>query len=145
VQAIAACADAFVTPPIANIGNRGILTAAKRVPGWFDRVADPARDLPTIAMLMERAGTGGALFRTLYRDFLAECLELGLPEQPTRRIAEGRDRFAEAALLWTRVAGLIEAAGTTGDRGQLDEAGRHLKDIAAIETDAMSALRTLAS
>lgn len=145
VPAIADCAEAFLTPPIANIGNRGILTAAKRVPGWFERVADPARDLPTIAMLMERAGTGGALFRNLYRDFLAECAGLGLPEDVTRRLEEGRDGYAESARQWTRVAGLIETAGRTGDREPLAEAGRLLKDIAAIETDAMSAMRSLAS
>ncbi|MDN4596754.1 BtrH N-terminal domain-containing protein [Leifsonia virtsii] len=143
--AIADCAEAFLTPPIANIGNRGILTAAKRVPGWFERVADPASDLPTIAMLMERAGTGGALFRNLYRDFLAECVGLGLPEDITRRIAEGRDGYAESAVLWTRVAALIDAAGRAGDPEPLAEAGRRLKDIAAIETDAMSTLRSLAS
>jgi hypothetical protein len=141
--AIARCAEAFLTPPIANIGNRGILTAAKRVPGWFERVADPARDLPTIAMLMERAGTGGALFRNLYRDFLAECQQLGLPDTVTRRIAEGRDGFAEAATLWTRVAALIESAGTSGDREPLAEAGRRLKEIAAVETAAMSELRAV--
>ncbi|MEN0083431.1 MAG: DUF4872 domain-containing protein [Leifsonia sp.] len=142
--AIADCAEAFLTPPIANIGHRGILTAAKRVPGWFERVADPASDLPTIAMLMERAGTGGALFRNLYRDFLAECVGLGLPEDITRRIAEGRDGYAESAVLWTRVAALIDAAGRVRDPEPLAEAGRRLKDIAAIETDAMSTLRSLA-
>lgn len=143
--AIADCAEAFLTPPIANIGNRGILTAAKRVPGWFGRVADPASDLPTIAMLMERAGTGGALFRNVYRDFLSECVGLGLPEDVTRRIAEGRDGYAESARLWTRVAALVDTAGRSGDSEPLTEAGRSLKDIAAIETDAMSTLRSPAS
>ncbi|MEE1751083.1 DUF4872 domain-containing protein, partial [Streptomyces sp. SP18CS02] len=36
----------------------------------------PWEDLPRAAVLMERAGTGGALFRNLYRDFLAECAQL---------------------------------------------------------------------
>lgn len=145
VPAIVQCAEAFLTPPIANIGNRGIVTAAKRVPGWYERVADPGRGLPTIAMLMERAGTGGALFRNLYRDFLSECLSLGLPDAATRRIAEGRDGFAKSATLWTQVARLVEAAGTSGDAAPLVEAGRSLKDIAAIETAAMSALSALRS
>lgn len=34
VPAITACAAAFVSPPIANLGNRGIRTAAKRVLTW---------------------------------------------------------------------------------------------------------------
>lgn len=62
-SAIATCAEEFLAPPIANLGNRGIRTAAKRILTWFERVEEPQRDLATIAMIMERAGTGGALFR----------------------------------------------------------------------------------
>ncbi|HZX05226.1 BtrH N-terminal domain-containing protein, partial [Kribbella sp.] len=76
VPAIGACAEAFLNPPIANLGYRGIEKAAKLVPGWLDRTDDPGRDLPQAALLMEKAGTGGALFRNLYRDFLGECAEV---------------------------------------------------------------------
>src|SRR6185503_3736426 len=71
--AIGANAAAFLDPPIANLGHRGIGKAAKLVTTWLTRSADPARDLPLAATLMERGGTGGALFRAMYRDFLAEC------------------------------------------------------------------------
>lgn len=143
LPAIAACAEEFVTPPIANIGDRGIRTAARRVPSWFERVEDPGRDLPAIAALMERGGTGGALFRNLYRDFLTEALAFDLDRQAAATVESGRDRFAESALLWSRVAALIQEAGDRGDRGRLVEAGRTLEDIAAIETAAMTSLRSL--
>ena len=143
VPAITECAEAFLAPPIANLGSRGIRTAAARVRTWFDRVEDPGRDLAVIAMTMERAGTGGALFRNVYRDFLAECRELLDDETSANLVGRGRDLFAESAVLWTEVAGLIQEAGATGDPDHLARAGRLLEDIATIETSAMTALSSL--
>ncbi|MGV8885978.1 MAG: BtrH N-terminal domain-containing protein [Microbacteriaceae bacterium] len=143
VEAIISCADEFLTPPIANVGHRGIHTAATRILSWFDRVADPHRDLAVIAMLMERAGTGGALFRNLYRDFLDECQTLLGDDSRADRVEEGKELFAEAAVLWTEVATLIEKAGATGDRDSLVQASHLLKRIAVIETSAMTILRSL--
>lgn len=142
VPAITACAQDFLQPPIANLGHRGIRTASRRVPWWFDRVEDPRRDLAVIASLMERAGTGGALFRNLYRDFLTECLDLLGDTPATILVARGRDLFTESAMLWTTTAHLIERAGTTGSQEYLATAGQLLEQIAAIETAAMSSLRS---
>lgn len=144
LQATAACAREFVSPPIANLGHRGIRTAAVRVRSLLERVEDPPRDLATMATLMERAGTGGALFRNLYRDFLTEVHELLPAGDTASAIAAGRDAFAESALRWTEVARLLERAGATGDQEHLAEASRNLEKIADLETSAMSALRTVA-
>lgn len=144
LQATAACAREFLAPPIANLGHRGIRTAAVRVRSLFGRVEDPPQDLATMATLMERAGTGGALFRNLYRDFLTEIHELLPAGDNATAIATGRDAFAESALLWTDVARLLERAGATGDQKHLAEASRELEKIADLETAAMSALRTVA-
>lgn len=145
VPAITACAEDFLHPPIANLGHRGIRTASRRLPSWFDRVENPGPDLPLIATLMERAGTGGALFRNLYRDFLTECLDL--LEDPTAidLVQRGRDLFAESAVLWTATARLIERAGATGNPEYLSAASQRLERIAAIETDAMSSLGSLST
>ncbi len=143
VPAIVACAEEFLAPPIANVGGRGIRTASRRVQSWFDRVEDPGRDLAVIATLMERAGTGGALFRNLYRDFLTECLDLLDDTTTASLVQRGRDLFAESALLWTRTADLIELAGTSEKPVHLSEASRQLEHIAAIETSAMTVLRAL--
>lgn len=144
IPAITACAEDFLAPPIANLGYRGIRTAAKRVQSWFARVEDPGRDLAVIAMMMERAGTGGALFRNLYRDFLTECQGLLEGEQGADLVEQGRDLFAESALLWTSVAELIEHAGATGTPEHLAWASQRLDDIATIETSAMTTLSSLA-
>lgn len=116
----------FLHPPIANLGGRGILTAARRVRSWGERAQDPARDLPEVAMLMERAGTGGALFRTLYRDFLTECVGLLEDAAAASAVAEARELFAASARRWTSTAEHIERAGRSGDPDHLDEASREM-------------------
>jgi hypothetical protein len=141
IPAIKDCADAFLAPPIANLGHRGIEKAGKRVPGWLLRAGEPQRDLPQAALLMEKGGTGGALFRVLYRDFLDEC---------TRLIDDGNLRaghrlYAEAAALWTDVSTLITKAGESGDAGHLERAGVILHDLSRIEKDAMQLLRRCAA
>ncbi|MGI5350663.1 BtrH N-terminal domain-containing protein [Streptomyces sp. CA-250714] len=139
VPAITACADAFLNPPIANLGHRGIEKAGKLVRTWLQRADDPQRDLPQAALLMEQAGTGGALFRNLYRDFLAECAEL----LDSSHLRTGHSLYAEAATLWTQVAALITEAGESGNAQCLTEAGTLLCDLSRIEREAMQALSRL--
>lgn len=145
ISAITVCAEEFLAPPISNLGHRGIRLTATRIRTWLDRVEEPGRDLAMIATLMERAGTGGALFRNLYRDFLTECHGLLAGEPCAELVAQGRDLFAESALLWTSVAELVDRAGATGDTEHLCHASRRLDEIAEIETSAMTALRSLPS
>ncbi|MER5648093.1 BtrH N-terminal domain-containing protein [Streptosporangium sp. NPDC002524] len=139
IPAIKDCADAFLTAPIANLGHRGIEKAGKKVPGWLLRAGEPRRDLPQAALLMEKGGTGGALFRALYRDFLDECT--GLIDNDGLRT--GHRLYAEAAALWTDVSTLIEKAGESGDAEYLEQAGVILHDLSRIEKDAMQVLRQL--
>ncbi|MFG2004753.1 BtrH N-terminal domain-containing protein [Spirillospora sp. NPDC048911] len=148
VPAITACADAFLNPPIANLGHRGVEKAGKLVRTWLQRTDDPRRDLPQAALLMEKAGTGGALFRNLYRDFLAECVQLvdsgDLPVDGSH-LRTGHGLYVEAAALWTDVAALITKAGESGDAQCLEQAGTTLGDLARIEREAMRALSRLAA
>ncbi|MEU6304403.1 BtrH N-terminal domain-containing protein [Streptomyces chartreusis] len=139
IPAIKTCADAFLNPPIANLGHRGIEKTAKQVPKWLQRSDNPQEDLTLAAVLMERAGTGGALFRNLYRDFLGECAQL----IDSSHLRTGHSLYTEAATLWTRVAALIAAAGESGDAKNLAEAGSILHELSRIERDAMQALSLL--
>ncbi|MEW2586943.1 BtrH N-terminal domain-containing protein [Streptomyces virginiae] len=141
IPAISACAEAFLNPPIANLGHRGIDKAAKLVRTWLQRTENPQRDLPQAAVLMEKAGTGGALFRNLYRDFLAECAHL----LESHHLRTGHRLYAEAALLWTGAAALIKEAGEKGDARHLARAGSVLGDLARVEREAMHALSCLES
>lgn len=139
IPAITACADAFLDPPIANLGHRGIEKAGKRVRTWLQRTDDPQRDLTQAALLMEKAGTGGALFRNLYRDFLAECTQ----QVDSGHLRTGHRLYAEAATLWTEAAALITQAGASGDPKYLVQAGTLLSDLSRVEREAMQALSRL--
>ncbi|CAM04098.1 butirosin biosynthesis protein H-like [Saccharopolyspora erythraea NRRL 2338] len=139
IPAITACAEAFLNPPIANLGHRGIEKAGKLVRTWLQRTDSPQRDLPQAALLMEKAGTGGALFRNLYRDFLAESAEL----VDSRHMRTGHRLYTEAATLWTETAALIAKAGESGDVEDLVRAGTVLGDLSRVEREAMQALSCL--
>ncbi|RMB84958.1 BtrH N-terminal domain-containing protein [Streptomyces shenzhenensis] len=139
VPAITACADAFLDPPIANLGHRGIGKAGRLVRTWLQRTDAPQRDLPQAADLMEKAGTGGALFRNLYSDFLAECTQ----QLDSSHLRAGHGLYAEAATLWTEVAALIAKAGETGSAQCLAQAGAILRDLSRTEHEAMRALSRL--
>ena len=139
VPAIKTCAETFLNPPIANLGHRGIEKTAKQVPNWLHRSKNPREDLPLAATLMERAGTGGALFRNLYRDFLAESSDL----IDSTHLRTGHTLYAEAATLWTQVATLITTAGESADPQYLTQAGSILHDLSRIEREAMQALSLL--
>ncbi|MEV0185114.1 BtrH N-terminal domain-containing protein [Streptomyces sp. NPDC050625] len=141
IPAVTACADAFLNPPIANLGHRGIEKAGKRIRTWLQRTDNPQRDLPQAALMMEKAGTGGALFRNLYRDFLAECGRL----LDSGHLRTGHRLYAEAAILWTEAAALITQAGEAGDAQCLERAGTVLCDLSRIEHDAMQALSRLST
>ncbi|RKN40045.1 BtrH N-terminal domain-containing protein [Streptomyces hoynatensis] len=141
VPAITACAGSFLNPPIANLGHRGIDKAGRLVRTWLQRTDDPGRDLPQAALLMEKGGTGGALFRNLYRDFLAACTDL----LDSGHLRTGHRLYAEAAGLWPEVAALIAQAGTSGDADCLERAGTLLGELSRLEREAMQALSRLGS
>ncbi|MCW3819874.1 BtrH N-terminal domain-containing protein [Micromonospora sp. DR5-3] len=129
-------AHAFLNPPIANLGHSGIAKAARQVARWLDRSNDPSLDLPLAASLMERGGTGGALFRAMYRDFLAECATI--VDDDNLRL--GHQLYAEIAPLWTEVAHHITAAGEAGVPDHLTRASAILTELADRERHAMQIL-----
>ncbi|MFR9779950.1 BtrH N-terminal domain-containing protein [Micromonospora sp. MS34] len=132
-------ATAFLNPPIANLGHRGIAKAARQVTRWLDRSTNPSHDLPLAATLMERGGTGGALFRNMYRDFLAECATI--VDDETVRL--GHQMYAEIAPLWTNVSQHLTAAGETSDPDHLTRASALLTELADRERRAMQILTAI--
>ncbi len=132
-SAIARNAREFLKPPIANFGYKGILRAGTEVQKWFRGSSDPRRDFCTTALLMERAGTGGALFRNFYRDFLLESARL-LRSEPLRVAA---DRYRSIAEQWTEVADLFDRAGKTGLEGHIERAATLLVELSDREQRAL--------
>jgi hypothetical protein len=135
--AIRANASAYLSPPFQGASYSGIRKLAKSLPGWLELAQQPREDLKLAALLMEKAGTGGSLFRNFYRDFLLEARD-HLGAKPELKLAHGK--FAESATEWAAVAQAIEAAGRDGDAAPLRDAAARCGRIADLEVDAMTAL-----
>jgi Domain of unknown function (DUF4872) len=87
-------------------------------------------------MIMERAGTGGALFRNLYRDFLKESHEL----TGEKAIGEAYEAFTGVAGSWSEVIALFEKVAETGEREYVLQASEKLKVLAEEEKRAVQIL-----
>jgi hypothetical protein len=92
----------------------------------------------TTAMLMEKGGTGGALFRNLYRDFLRESYEL----LKLDKLKKGHEEFVEIASLWTSVSQLFEKVSQTKDFKYIQQASDILKTISEKEKKTMELLHS---
>lgn len=139
VTAIRNNAKDYLNPPITNIGYKGILKTSSEISKWYKTSKDIEGDFKTTAMLMEKAGTGGALFRNLYRDFLKEShniLELD-------KLKIGYEAFEEIAVLWTYISDLFEKVSQTKDYKYIQQAATVLKTIAEKEKKAMEILATI--
>ncbi|WP_028776355.1 BtrH N-terminal domain-containing protein [Shimazuella kribbensis] len=126
----------YLNPPIRNIGNKGIVKMSDEILKWPSRSNNIEHDLCLTALLMERAGTGGALFRNLYRDFLKECVDL--MEDP--KIEQAYRMFTEIAPMWVSVSDSIDRTGRTGNQQELQQASKLLLEIADKERTAMELL-----
>ncbi|WP_093174491.1 BtrH N-terminal domain-containing protein [Sinosporangium album] len=134
-EAIKRNAHAFLEPPITNLGHKGIAKAARQMRGWTDR--DPAAIARTAA-IMEYGGTGGALFRNMYRDFLGECA--ALVDDPA--VHEGHHLYGEIAKLWTEA--IAEIAAAAENPARLTRASDMLAELSRREHDAMRVLAQVA-
>ena len=133
LQAMQRNAAEYLNPPIQNIGYKGIIKTAMEIKNWF-RNEKMVPEFSTLALLMEKAGTGGALFRNLYRDFLKESYEmLGVKE-----LEVVYQLFCEIANQWTYVSSLFDEAGKSGNIRLIDQASEVLHNLATLEKDAMA-------
>ena len=136
-KAVHGIAQEFLNPPMKCFGYPGISKLGHEMLKWLDDAAIAGKDLHDQADMMENGGTGGAIFRNFFRDFLYECLEY-LPNNTG--IKRAADLYGEAASNWTETAGLIKKAGTTFERKYLKEASGICIQTSSIEKEAMEAL-----
>lgn len=139
LSAIKNNATDYLNPPISNIGYKGILKTSTEVIKWFKTSDNLEKDFKMTAMLMEKAGTGGAIFRNLYRDFLAESYEILQLEE----LNIAHEAFVEIAARWTQVAQLFEKISQTKELQYAMEASAILKELSNKEKQAMEGLLQL--
>ncbi len=129
----------YLNPPITNAGYKGILKTSTEIIKWFHTSKNIENEFSQAAILMEKAGTGGALFRNLYRDFLKESYELLQLDQ----LKTGYKEFSEIAALWTTLSRLFEKVSQTKEMESIQQASAILKIIAHKEKKTMEILGTL--
>lgn len=127
----------YLNPPINNISYKGIAKTATEIKKWFKNSKDLKGDFQTTSMLMERAGTGGSIFRNLYRDFLKESYELLKIEE----IKYAHNDFKEIAKLWKNVSDLFHKVGETSYIRYINEASEILLELSEKERIAMEKLK----
>ena len=129
-------ANEYINPPINNIGYKGIFKTSKEIYKWFDTTTDIEGDFSASAMIMEKAGTGGALFRNLYRDFLKESYEL----LQLDILKQAHLEFIEIANLWTQISNLFLKVSETKDKKYIGQASEILKQLSVKEKTIMENL-----
>ncbi len=136
IAAIRSNTKAYLNPPIKNLSYKGIDKASREIITWFDNSKDVKTEFATSAMIMERAGTGGALFRNLYRDFLKEAYEL----TGNTSIDEAHNAVVAIAQGWSEVIAFFEKVAKTGERAYVLQASDKLKALAEEERRAAQLL-----
>ncbi len=140
VQSVQVIADGFLNPPLKCFGYKGIEKLGMEMLKWLEVTPNPKKDLSDQAELMESGGTGGAIFRNFFRDFLYECLEY-FPGN--LEIIKAADLYKQAAINWSLIAGLIVKAGDSNENKYLEEASQICMETALIEKEAMELLYSL--
>lgn len=129
----------YLNPPITNIGYKGILKTSTEIVKWFYSSKDIENEFKLASRIMEKAGTGGALFRNLYRDFLKESYDLLQIEL----LKTGYENFTVIANLWTTVSDLFIKVSETKDFKYIQQAADILKTISEKEKTTMEVLASL--
>lgn len=136
LKAVKSNAQAYLAPPFKGANFQGIDKLSQSLPRWLEVAKEPANDLALVALLMERAGTGGSIFRNFYRDFLSESAEI----VKSAEIRKGCSLFTEIASQWLEVAELLEETSKTLNPTSLNQASQICRRIASAEVEAMRVL-----
>jgi hypothetical protein len=126
----------FLNPPIKNIGYKGILKTSVEIKKWFKNCKNIEHEFSTTAMLMERAGTGGALFRNFYRDFLKESYDILKKEE----LKTAYKLFIEISNNWLEVSSLFNKIAQTENIIYINKASEILIKLSEQEKNAMELL-----
>ncbi len=131
-------AKTFLNPPIKNLYFKGMLKTSKEIFNWFNSSKNIEEEFKTSAMLMERAGTGGSLFRNLYRDFIKESSELLKTESLNKISME----YAHIAKQWKNIADMFVEIAETENIQIVQQASELLVELSQLEKTAMEHLAT---
>jgi hypothetical protein len=129
-QAIREVTTGMLKPPVANLGVKGIRTAAERIVKWPTIMSED--DLRyacfnVFVFIDAKGGSGGGIFRYMYGRFLKEAARI-VHDERLSRVGEEVHAIGDQ---WQRVALTLEEAYRATDPSiQIPEAGQLIRDIA---------------
>ncbi len=130
---------AYLNPPIPDIHYKNILKAGTVLKKKFKSSKQVKYEFQNLAIMMEKSGTGGAMFRNLYSDFL----KAGAKLLNNSVIAEAHYSFISIANSWTEVAHLLYMAGETKDIKYVYQAEKLMLDLSIKEKKTMLKLTNI--
>ena len=136
VTAIKNNAVNYLQPVNPQEGNNGVRALSSQIVDWYKTGNDVSAGFKATGKMMEKAGTGGALFRNLYRDFLKESYELLRKDE----LKNAYEAFLEISKAWNRVSDLFLQTAETNEFRYVQEASEVLKVIAESEKNTMRLL-----
>lgn len=140
-QALHKNAIDFLNPPIKNMGYQGIHKTSSEIKKWFNTSKDLKKDFQTSASIMERGGTGGSLFRNIYRDFLKESAEI----VESRELSKISEDYNVIAKLWKEVSDLFIEIGKTEDINYVQDAAKLFIELSEKERTAMELIKRISA
>jgi hypothetical protein len=129
-QAIREVTTGMLRPPIANLGVKGIRTAAERIVKWPTIMSENEvryACFNVFVFIDAKGGSGGGIFRYMYGRFLKEAARI-VDDERLSKVGEEVHAIGDQ---WQRVAlALEEAYRATDPSVQVSEAGQLIRDIA---------------
>ncbi len=137
-DAIRKTCDEMLSPPIKNLGVKGIRIFAEKLPEWLE-YKDFGYNMRLTHIYLEKDGTGGSAFRNLYTSFLMEASQY-LPE--LKIFANG---IAGIARRWTDAANMLLIAGRDMSQAKaiLEGAQSKLFELTDAEQEIFTGLKGL--
>jgi hypothetical protein len=142
-QAIREVTKGMLKPPIANLGVKGIRTAAERTLKWPKIMSeDDLRNacFNVFVFIDAKGGSGGGIFRYMYGRFLEEAATITGNDE----LAKGGEEIRTIGDQWQQAAQIFEkACGATNPSTLLPEASQLILNIADREQAAWAQLHEI--
>lgn len=139
-SSIAQAVESQLTPPIKNLGVKGIKHTAKEILKWPKMFDDNSlrMNLFSLYIFIEIGGTGGGCFRYMYSRFLSEAQSI----TGNKSLAEASAMFDASGKKFTEIGLLFKNAQQMDNiEASLQTASQKFEEIAAIEEAAYTCLK----
>lgn len=142
-QAVLEVTTGMLRPPIANLGVKGMRTAAERILNWPKIMNEEGlREacFNVFVFIDAKGGSGGGIFRYMYGRFLKEAAAIADDE----RLSKVGEEVHGIGDQWQRVAQVLEEAyRATSPSALLPEASQLILDIADREQTTWEQLQSI--